>query len=265
MRLAIAHFGIQHQAHVANPVGVHHVARAPRFARVVAHLSPVLVPIQRLDRGVGVEDPPGGQRFVRAVRQRLVHPRRTAGQLRLPRRTLRVALTTFRARCQMRQRPAQTLVADDALHAQDLRRHRIPTQPGDMRIPPLTIENRQQPGAQHVPHRWGVGAAVVQRAAGDPVREQPGDLQKLGEERQLPQRRRTTVLVPPHLEATARRAHPQFRGRLGRFDQRTAHGGDQRLLRKFSLTHRVTLPIPRKPRPVMSLPQLRGPQPRKIG
>jgi len=193
-----------------------------------------------------------------------VHPGRAPGQLRLARSTLFFP-TALGPRRQMRQRPAQPFVADDPPHAQYLRRHGIPPQSRDMGITSLAIEDRQQPSAQHVAHRRCVRAAVAHRAAFDPVLEQPRDLQKLGKERQLPQRAGTAALVPAHLKATPRRDQPQLCRVLGLFLNRPAHGCHHCLFLKFRPTHRVILPAHRKTPSALSLPQFRERQLRKIG
>ena len=237
---------------------------APRLHRVVAHLGAVLVAIQQLHRGVGVQDPRRVQGLAAAVRQGAVHPGRAPGQLGFARGALFFPTALGRRR-QVRQCPAQPFVADDPPHAQYLRRHGVAAQCSDMGITSLAIEDRQQPSAQHVAHLRCVGAAVAHRAAFDPVLEQPRYLQKLGKERQLPQRRGTAALVPAHLKAPTRRAHPQLRRLLDLFLNRAAHGCHQRAFLKFRLTHRVILPVRLKAPSALSLHQFRGRQLRKIG
>ena len=89
--LAGAELRVEHQAQVAHPEGVQHVAGAPRLVWVVAHLGTLLVAVQWLDRRVEVQHPWAIQRVAHAVHQRLAHPRLGGrGLHRLERATHRV-------------------------------------------------------------------------------------------------------------------------------------------------------------------------------
>jgi hypothetical protein len=241
------------------------MARPPRLGGVVADLSSVLMAVQRLHGHIAIEDPVGTERLPGALGQRLVHPLRAAGQLGFTAQTLRLRIARARCGRQMRQGPAQALVADDLLHAQDLRCHRVTAQARHMSVTPLTVQDGEQPGAQHIPGRRGIRAGVSHRAARHPALEQPRDLQKLGKEGQLTQRRRTPALVPAHLKAPTGGADAHLRRYRGELCQRSMDRFDQCLRLKFRFTHWVILLSSVKPTPALSLTQFRTAQLRKIG
>lgn len=115
----------------------------------------------------------------------------------------------------MRQVSTQACVADDLGHPQNPGRHAISTQSGALSRAPLTLKDRPQPRPENISNcRW-VRTCAGHRAVRHPTLEQSGYFRKLGEERQLPQRRCAPVLVPANLEPTARCIHPQFRPLLG--------------------------------------------------
>lgn len=225
----------------------------PRFLRVVAHLGTVLMAVQHFDGGVAIENPRRVQRLLDAFRQRAVHPCRTPRQRRRPSDPFLLTTALRLIRYQMRQGPAQTFVADDLVHAEDLWRHFIAAQPGHLRIAPLPIQNRQQPGAQHIDHRRRIRAGVGHRATLGPALEHARDVQKLGKERQLPQCRRTAAFIPAHLKPTTWRRQAVLCQLSRLLDQRPIHRLDQRFLLKLNITHRVTLPFRRPPAPALSL------------
>jgi hypothetical protein len=116
------HFHIKHQTQIADPVGVQGMTGASRFRGVVSDLGARLVAVEQFDGGVDVENPGLTERFAAALRKRRVHPCRTLCQLRRPGSTLFGAVRLGLVRRQMRQGAAQTFIADDLVHAENLRR-----------------------------------------------------------------------------------------------------------------------------------------------
>src|ERR1700682_848971 len=100
----------------------------------------------------------------------------------------------------MRQGATQTFIADDLVHAQDLRRHCVTAQADDMSIAPLSIKNRKQPGTQYVANRRCIRTGVTHRTAFCPAIEESRDLKKLSKEAYLAQSRGAATFVPAHLE-----------------------------------------------------------------
>jgi hypothetical protein len=138
---------VEHQAQVAHPEGVQHVAGPARLVRVVADLGAFLAAVQRLDRGVQVQHPGPVQGIAHAGHQRAAHPRLAGlGHHRL-------------------QGAAHRVLADHAAQAQRLGRHRVASHAGDVRVAFAAGQDAQHQRAQHVARARGVGAAVVQRAA----------------------------------------------------------------------------------------------------
>ena len=113
--------------------------------RVVAHLSAGLMPIERFDRGVAVENPRGIQRFIHAFGQGRIHPVRAFGHLRRALGTFGFGASARWVRRQRAQRPPQAFVAEDLLHSQNSWRNGITPQTGHVGISPLPIQDRQQP------------------------------------------------------------------------------------------------------------------------
>jgi hypothetical protein len=105
------------------------------------------------------------------------------------------------------QRPAQRILADDLVHAQRLRRHRVAAQRGDVRVASVPGQQPQHQRAQHVALVRGIAAAVLQRAARHPALEHAGGGQELGKEHQLPMRRGRRTLIPAHVHAPAQGVH----------------------------------------------------------
>lgn len=178
--------------------------------------------------------------------------------------------TVFRAalerRRQMRQASTHAFVADDLGHPQNPGRHAISTQSGALSRAPLTLKDRPQPRPENISNcRWVRTSSVGHRAVRHPTLEQSGYFRKLGEERQLPQRRCAPVLVPANLEPTARCIHPQFRPLLGLLRACAPDSQHQPFLLEFRLPHRVTLPIRMETPPAFSWPQVQERQTRKIG
>ena len=265
MSLAPLHLGIKHQPYVGDPVSVDGMTGPPRLGRVVADFCAILMAVEQFDRRVAVKYPLGVQGFVSAFFQCVIHPRSRLGQLGFAPDALFVRAAFISARRQMFQRTAQTFVADDPAHAQYLRRHRVPTQSGDVRIAPLAIKNREQPGAKYLAYRRRIGAGVGHRATFDPALKHPRYLQKLGEEWQLAQRRSTAVLIPANLEPASGCGDAHLGPLSGLFGKRPINNFYHCISLKICLTHQVSLPIGLKPTSALSLRQFRGAQLSKIG
>lgn len=138
---------------------------------VVADLGTRLVAVQQFDGGVGIEYPGRAQGFAGALAQGCVHPGRALRQL------CRAGGTFFFARAiglvwrQMRQRAAQAFVADDLVHAEYLGGDTVAAQSGNVRVAPLPVQDRQQPGAKNIHNIGRVGAGVGHRASVHPAGE----------------------------------------------------------------------------------------------
>ncbi len=222
--LARAEHRVEHQAQVADPEGVQHVAGAARLVRVVADLGAFLAAVQRLDRGVQVQHPRPVQRCAHAGHQRTAHPR-LAGR-----------------RQHRRQRAAHRVFADHATQAQGLGRHSVTANASDVRVALGAGQDAQHQRAQRVAWPRCVGAAVAQGAVLHPAVEHTGGGQEFGKEHDLSVRRGLGCLVPAHVHATTHRVG----------HHRVLTGLRKRgLLRFVSFTHRVSVPNLLKPSPVL--------------
>ena len=185
-------FDAEHQTQSGHEVGVIGVRRPSRLLRVVGDHRTFLLAVQRLDGGVGVENPGRIQQRRHAVGKMGVQP----GCL-----PLRDAL----------ERIAQRVFGDHFVHAQQAGIDAVTADRRDVRIAPVAGQHRQHPGAQHFGLARGIGAAVGQRAAFQPARPQPGQVEKLDEIGQLPHRRGRTFSLPAHLHSPRHRLHPSAR------------------------------------------------------
>ena len=99
-------------------------------------------------------------------------------------------------------------------------------------------ENRQHRGAQHIPLARRIGAGEQQRTALHPRIEESADLEKLAEERQLPERRDGGLWLPLDVDSTPKGIHGH---RAGVGHQRAAFGLTRwvtlRLVHKRLLAH----------------------------
>ncbi len=222
--LARAEHCIKHQAQVAHPEGVQHVAGPTRLVWVVADLSTFLAAVQRLDGGVHVQHPRPLQGLAHAEHQCVAHPRLAGlGRHRL-------------------ERTAYRVFADHAVQAQSLGSHRIAAHASNVRVTLASRQDAQHQRAQHVAWPRCVGAAVVQRARLHPAIEHTGRSQKLGEEHDLPVWRRLCLVVPTHVHASTQRVdHHRV------FASLRQHG----LLRFVRFTHQVSLPNSLNPSPAL--------------
>jgi len=130
---------------------------------------------------------------------------------------------------------------------QRLRGHGIAAHGRDVRVAPVTGQDRQHQRAQHVALGRRVAASVHQRASFHPLIEHAAGAQEFGEEHQLTVRRGLRRLVPAHVHAPPARAH-----------HHRVHG--LRHLRAhldLGFTHRVSVPHVSQPAPVLALQAIR--------
>jgi hypothetical protein len=229
MLFAAAHFHIEHQAQVANPVGAQGVAGAPRLVRVVANLGAVLVHVQGLDGGVHVQYSGTVQRMGHAALQGLVHPR------------LR------RLRLDSLECAAHRVFADDFVQTQRLRGQRVnarPAPPRDVGVPFATSQDAEHQTTQHVALARCVGTAIARRAALYPTLKNTSSGKKPGEVHDLPLRRGLGRFVPAHVHVAPHRSN---RHRL------ITGLRDGRLLALDQFTHKVSITNQRNPAPALGL------------
>ena len=140
--------------------------------------------VERLDRRVDVEDPGLGQERLHAKRQMTPQP---GGPLGLVDRL---------------EGAPDRVLADDLLHPQKFRQHRVAAQRRDMRVARMAGEHRQHRRAENFPLPGRVRAHVAQRTVGDEGVEQAGRLEKVDGERKLAERRHRRRVVPFHPDRT---------------------------------------------------------------
>ena len=167
-------------------VGVRGTAR---LLRVVAHHSPLLVAVERLDRGVAIQDPRLAQQGPHRVVEMAVQPRRA-----------------FVRRDPLQGAPNRIL-ARHLAHAQQRRIDPVAAQRRDVRVAPLACKDRQHRRPQDVPLRRRVRARVMQRAVRHQRVKAAADLQVFGEERQVTQGRRRCIRVPFDVDRAAEGVH----------------------------------------------------------
>src|SRR4029453_15905439 len=97
----------------------------------------------------------------------------------------------------LRQSPANRVLADHLAHAEQWRIHRIRAQRRNVRITPMPGQNRQHQRAQHVALARRIRADERQRTIRHPAVEQAALLQIFYEERQLSERRDGLRRAPP--------------------------------------------------------------------
>jgi len=192
------HLHVEHQTEVTDHEGVVGVRGAARLVGVVAHLRALLVPEDRLDRGVHVEDPRSAESREPGVAQGLPLPPSTGLLIH------------------MGEGPSNAVLAADLGHAKALRVDGVGTQGRDVGIAELAGEDREGDGAEQVGDRRGVGAAEAQRAAADPFGEEPRGGEELAEEDQLAQGRHGRLRIPLDVKAASVGVdHDRRRGERG--------------------------------------------------
>ncbi len=137
-----------HQAKRCHHVGVVAVRRTARFVWVVRHDGAFLLAIQRIDRGVDVQNPWHIEQRRRTLAQVGVEPGNPFGL------------------GDRQQRPAKRILTDDLVHPQQTGIDSITPNRRDVRVAPVPREHRQHPRAQHVGLARCVRAGVGQRARG---------------------------------------------------------------------------------------------------
>jgi hypothetical protein len=168
------------------------------------------VAVQRLDRGVVIQNPGLRQQRPHRVVEMTLQPRRSSRLLDLV------------------QAPAHRVLTHNLAHPQQRRVHRVTAQRRDVGIAPLTRQDRQHRRAEHITLRGRVGAGVKKRAIRNNSIVPAAHLQVLGKERQVTKRRHRRVRVPFHMHRTGIGVH------------RHACAGD-RPLNVRSITRRVPL------------------------
>lgn len=125
MRVAGRHFHLQHQPQRADHEAVIGVTGAAGLGGIVAENGAFLLPIQRLHRGVGIQDPGFAQQ-------------RAGGaiQLRLQSRNASVGFDPLKG-------TADRVLAQHPVHAQQRRIDRVGTQRGDVSIPAMAGQHRE--------------------------------------------------------------------------------------------------------------------------
>ena len=105
--IAGMHLNPQHQSQIREHVGVIAMRRPPRFARIVADHRAFLMAVERLDRGIDIENPRLVEQRPDAIIEMRLQPLHAGGLVDL------------------RQRPPQCIFADHFAHAEQGRVHRI--------------------------------------------------------------------------------------------------------------------------------------------
>ena len=141
--------------------------------------------VERLDRGVDIENPWLAQQRP----DRLVE---MAGQPARP----RVGFDLVQA-------APHRILTHHPLHAQQRRVHGVAPQRRDVRVPPLTGQDRQHRRPQHVALRGRVRAGVDQRTGRYQGVEPTAQLQVFRKERQVSERRHRRIRVPFDLNRTS--------------------------------------------------------------
>ena len=134
--------------------------------------------VERLDRRIAVEGPRLGEQRLHAKREMTPQP---GGAIRLVDRL---------------EGPPDRVLADDLLHPQKFRKHRVASQRSNMRVAPVAGQHRQHRRAENVSFARRVRAHVAQRTVGYEGVERTGRLDEVDEERQLPKRRHCRFVVP---------------------------------------------------------------------
>jgi hypothetical protein len=169
---------IEDQTRRSHRIGVIAMARTPRLLGIVAQDRPFLMTIERLDRRIDIEDPRLGQQRLDAKPKMTTQPSRAFG---------------FVDRL---EGAPDRILADDLLHPQKIRQHSVAAQRRNMRIAPVAGEHREHRRADNVALAGRIRAHIAQRTVGHEGVEQPGRLEEIDEERQLPQRRHRRLMVP---------------------------------------------------------------------
>ncbi len=187
--VARLHRHVQHQMRPRHHGAVTGVARPTRRLRVVAHHRSLLVPVERLDRRVHVEDPGLAQQRPDNVVQMTPQPGNAPALVDLA------------------QMPPYRVLAHDPLHAQKIRAHPVRAQAGDVGMATVARQDRQHQGPHHIALRRCVRTGQLQRAVRHQRVKQTALLHERHEKRQLAQRRHRRFRIPFHMNPTAETIH----------------------------------------------------------
>jgi hypothetical protein len=160
------------------------MARTPGLLGVVAQDRAFLMAIERLDRRIDVEDPRLRKKRLRAMLKMAAQP---DGAFFLVDRL---------------EGAPYGVLADDLLHAEQFWQDCVAAQRRDMGIALVSRQHGKHRRAENVALLGRVGARIAQRTIGDKGVEQPALLEKIDEERELPERRRRRFLVPFHMHGS---------------------------------------------------------------
>ena len=201
MLVAGADINVENQTRRGHRIGVIAVARTPGLLRIVAQDRSFLMAVERLDRRIDIEDPGLGQQWLHAKRQMTTQPSRA-----------------FRLVDRL-EGPPDRVLADNLLHPQEFRQHRVASQRRDMRVALVASEHGQHRRAENVPPPGRVRAQIAQRTVGHEGVKQPGRLEKVDEERKLAKRRHRRFMVPFNPDRTKETVKIDPSRRLRRHNQ----------------------------------------------
>ena len=175
--VARAHIHVENQSRPRHRIGVIAVAGPPRLLGIVADHRSFLMAVERLHRRIDVEYPRLAQKRLHAMVEMTSQPVRARFFL------------------DRRERPPNRVLADDLAHVEKLGQHAVAPQRRDMRVALVPGQHRQHRRPQHVALLGRVRTGVTQRAIRHQRLEQPRGLQKIDEERQLPERRKRRFMI----------------------------------------------------------------------
>ena len=184
--VAVAGFrrNVQDQTYATHHEAVVGVRGPSGLQRIVADHGTLLAAVKRLDRRIDVENPRLGQQRP----HRLVE---VAGEPARPRLGLDLV-----------QPAPHRVLAHHSRHAQQRRVDRVAAQRRDVRIAPVSGQDRQNRRAQHIALRRRIRARVDQRAVRHQGIEPAAQLQVFSKEGQVSERRYRGIRVPFHLDRT---------------------------------------------------------------
>ena len=178
------HRNVQDQTYATHHEAVVGVRGPSGLQRIVADHGTLLVAVKRLDRRVDVENPRLGQQRPHRIVE-------VAGEPARPRLGLDLV-----------QPAPHRVFAHHSRHAQQRRVDRVAAQRRDVRIAPVSGQDRQNRRAQHIALRRRIRARVDQRAVRHQGIEPAAQLQVFSKEGQVSERRYRGIRVPFHLHRT---------------------------------------------------------------
>src|SRR4029077_12801421 len=165
------------------------VAGPARLIRVMSQLGSLLPPIDRLDRHVDIQDPRLTQYRFDACPQLAAEPF-YPGPLLYP-----------------AHRPAHHVFTDRAAHVQQRRIEPISPHRVDMRITPMSTQDRERRRAQDIHHRPPPIADIVQRRIAHKALPSSSSMQKLCEKQELPLTGHRRLIIKLRKISTTRGVH----------------------------------------------------------